>query len=85
MTTATELARRIYPGMASSGSGQAAATAPRSELGQIARQLYPSMKSSSAPPSQTTERAGFYKRVLTCDMKTGRLFYVDQPVSRRMI
>jgi hypothetical protein len=89
MATVDELAHRIYPGMASSGSSSQAASspAPRSELGEIARRLYPSMKSSSAPPSQTTERAGFYKRVLTCDMTgpmKGRLRYVDVPVSRTL-
>lgn len=77
-------ARRLYPGMISERDLRPPASTPApSEFGQVARRMYPSMRSSAAPPpAQRTERAGFYKRTLTCDMKTGRLFYVDVPVRR---
>jgi hypothetical protein len=87
MATATELARKLYPRMATGGgsSNQAGAPAPRSELGQIARRLYPAMKSAGAPPPPPrTERAGFFKKVLACHMTgpaRGQLYYVDVPLS----
>ena len=84
------VAQRLYPRMTSSSGGSssqaASSPAPRKEFAQIAAALYPQMRRDAPTPSRT-ERAGFYKRVLTCDMTgpmKGRLRYVDVPLSRTL-
>jgi hypothetical protein len=82
-------ARRLYPKMVSERDIRppTATTAPSRSMADLARRLYPTMKSNAPAPSPRTERAGFYKRVLTCDMtgpNRGRLYYVDMPISRTL-
>jgi hypothetical protein len=86
MATAAEIARKLYPRMASSGSGSpAGALASRKDFGQIAREIYPTMAHlpDPKPPepkiiSRTPPRTGFVTRRAFADARTGRIFYIEE-------